>query len=589
MSITPGMTLLNKYQIREPIGEGGMARVWLAEEIAFGRRLVALKEPRADLPPVDQDDVQRRFHQEVTVCAALEGAKAQHIVRTFTAEPYEKNLLLVMAYMPGKDLAHRIAAHKDGMPIDEVVAIGRALLTALQAAHEHPMEIVHRDLKPSNVLFDENGIAHLADFGLAQIAGHSGRSQLKGGAHPGSPLYMAPEQASSTGYLLPAADIFALGCILFEMVTGKRYKRMRPGTRASQTKDDVPSWLDDLLVRALVEDPFDRYESAGEMLAALQADPNQGAETRRLAELAREAEMAEHALAAELASTRRREAEEAEKRKAAEEAAALQARIAAAERERERLRKEAEEAEKRKAAEEAAVLQARIAATERERERLRKEAEAAAQPVWQRLGIEMVRIPAGRFLYGDDKKPLELPEFAMAKTPVTNAQYKAFVDATKYRAPQHWEGGRIPSGKEKHPVVYVSWEDAQAFCKWAGTRLPNEQEWEKAARGTDGRTYPWGEAKPDNTRCNFGKEWDIKNLAAVGQYPAGASPYGLLDMAGNVWEWCEDWYDSSQQHRVLRGGAFYNYGSLVRCANRSWLTVGNRYYNVGFRVVAPGF
>jgi eukaryotic-like serine/threonine-protein kinase len=105
MPLNPGMTLLSKYHIVKPIGEGGMARVWLAEEIAFGKRLVALKEPRADLPPVDQDDVQRRFHQEVTVCAALEGAKAQYIVRTFTAEPYEKNLLLMMAYMPGRDLA----------------------------------------------------------------------------------------------------------------------------------------------------------------------------------------------------------------------------------------------------------------------------------------------------------------------------------------------------------------------------------------------------------------------------------------------------------------------------------------------------
>lgn len=209
---------------------------------------------------------------------------------------------------------------------------------------------------------------------------------------------------------------------------------------------------------------------------------------------------------------------------------------------------------------------------------------AASTLPWQRIGIEAVKIPAGEFLYGDNKEKRRLDEFWIAKTPVTNEQYKAFVDATKHQAPQHWQNGRIPAGKEKHPVVYVSWDDAQAFCKWVGGRLPSEQEWEKAARGRDGRTYPWGNQEPDKTRCNFG--YNVGDTTPVGNYPAGAN--GLFDMAGNVWEWCADWYDSTQKDRVLRGGSWSAYPSFVRAAGRDWDGPGVRNDNVGFRLVAPG-
>ena len=226
-------------------------------------------------------------------------------------------------------------------------------------------------------------------------------------------------------------------------------------------------------------------------------------------------------------------------------------------------------------------------AEEREaQERAKREAvERSNAPTlpWQRIGIEAVKIPAGEFLYGDNKEKRRLDEFWIARTPVTNEQYKFFVDATKHTPPRHWENGRIPAGKEKHPVVYVSWDDAQAFCKWAGARLPSEQEWEKAARGTDGRTYPWGNQEPDKTRCNF--SMNIGDTTPVGNYPAGAN--GLFDMVGNVWEWCADWYDSQQEGRVLRGGSFNYDASNVRCAFRGWNYPDYRLNNRGFRVVLP--
>ena len=256
-----------------------------------------------------------------------------------------------------------------------------------------------------------------------------------------------------------------------------------------------------------------------------------------------------------------------------EEAAAEKARQEAA----------ARAAEEQRKAEAAAAEKARQEAAARAAEEQRKAA-AKSQPRWQQIGIELVQIPAGEFLYGDDKKRVKLDAFAIAKTPVTNQQYKAFVDATGHSAPTHWNNGIIPAGKEQHPVVYVSWDDAQAFCQWAGVALPTEQQWEKAARGTDGRTYPWGNEAPDKTRCNFNK--DVGDTTPVGKYPAGAN--GLFDMAGNVWEWCADWY-LKDSYRVLRGGSWWTTGKeSVRCAFRDGYGPGFRFDNVGFRVVSPG-
>ena len=141
-------------------------------------------------------------------------------------------------------------------------------------------------------------------------------------------------------------------------------------------------------------------------------------------------------------------------------------------------------------------------------------------------------MPAGKFLYGDDKKEVELPQFWIAKAPVTNAQYARFVAETGREPPDHWKGKTPPQKIAGHPMTYVSWDDAVAYATWAGGRLPTEEEWEKAARGTDGREYPWG--KWAEGRCNT-KEAGIGGTTPVGQYsPQGDSPYGCQDCAGNV-------------------------------------------------------
>ena len=274
MAIAPNTTILQKYYILKLIGEGGSGRVWLAEEITFNNRSVAIKEPRTDHPTADQLQLQRIYRQEVQISGALEQAGTPNVVRTFTVEPYEGRLLLVMTFMPGGDLARRLR-EQGALPVPQALTIISDIVATLRVVHNHPLGIVHRDIKPQNVLFDAAGKAHLGDFGLAQIGSTSGRSQLSAHAHPGSPLYMAPEQARISDYLTPAADVFAVGCVLFEMLTGKPYKRVRPGTPASSLRAEVPSWLDEVLAKALADEPFDRYEDASVIMAALQTSPPQ--------------------------------------------------------------------------------------------------------------------------------------------------------------------------------------------------------------------------------------------------------------------------------------------------------------------------
>jgi len=205
-------------------------------------------------------------------------------------------------------------------------------------------------------------------------------------------------------------------------------------------------------------------------------------------------------------------------------------------------------------------------------------------------GKEMVRVPAGKFLYGDDKREVDLPEFWIDKAPVTNTEYARFVAETGQEPPKPWKGKTPPGKIADHPVTDVSWHHATAYAKWAGGRLPTEEEWEKAARGTDGREYPWGEWTKG---CCNSKEAGAGGTTPVGKYsPQGDSPYGCVDMAGNVWEWTTS--ENELGGRVLRGGAFFNKGRHVRCAFRFRLIPlihyrsgpDNRGRYVGFRLVA---
>jgi formylglycine-generating enzyme required for sulfatase activity len=227
-------------------------------------------------------------------------------------------------------------------------------------------------------------------------------------------------------------------------------------------------------------------------------------------------------------------------------------------------------------------------------------------------GAPMVLVPAGEFIMGsrdddkgagNDERPAHsvyLAAFYIDQYEVTTSRYAKFFQDTKRREPDYWSEQVLKQHGQK-PVVGVDWNDASAYCAWTGKRLPTEAEWEKAARGTDQRLYPWGNAAPSEQRANFNHCCDFKQYGALtdgGSFEQGKSPYGAYDMAGNVWEWVADWYDetyygkrtlrnptgpSSGQYRVLRGGSWVTGPGDVRSANRNRGAPTRRNVSVGFR------
>lgn len=232
---------------------------------------------------------------------------------------------------------------------------------------------------------------------------------------------------------------------------------------------------------------------------------------------------------------------------------------------------------------------------------------------------DMVFVPAGEFTMGENKRydwtfmlayniydgpehAVYLDAFYMDKYEVTNEQYKKFVEETGYRRPSCWNDARF--NQPNQPVVGIGWDDAVAYAKWDGKRLPTEAEWEKAARGTDKRLWPWGN-KFDKKKCNVWESevtrmWESRTNATtiVGKYEDGKSPYGCYDMSGNVWEWCADYYDQNYYtvaplrnpkgpelglQRVIRGGSFLYFGHYARCSARYRVPTYTQSPQIGFR------
>jgi len=244
-------------------------------------------------------------------------------------------------------------------------------------------------------------------------------------------------------------------------------------------------------------------------------------------------------------------------------------------------------------------------------------------------GAPMVLIPEGEFTMGSefgdvDERPVHrvyLDAFYLDKYEVTTSRFAKFMSEgggtaesgvsqflrgflgklkAKIRKPAYWN--QVKAEHHDRPVGGVTWGNAEGYCEWAGKRLPTSAEWEKAARGTDGRTYPWGDEAPTSKRANYGKEFTknfySEGLQPVGSYEEGKSPYGVYDMAGNVWEWVADWYakdyyqtrpgpnpkgPADSKYKVIRGGSWVDDAVFLRPSNRFWLNPSVRNFDIGFR------
>ncbi|GAA2514429.1 SUMF1/EgtB/PvdO family nonheme iron enzyme [Pilimelia columellifera] len=198
-------------------------------------------------------------------------------------------------------------------------------------------------------------------------------------------------------------------------------------------------------------------------------------------------------------------------------------------------------------------------------------------------GKKMVLVPAGIFLFGSDREAVWLPGYYIDAEPVTNADYANFIEATGHRRPAHWPNGTYPPEIRRHPIVHVTHDDATAYAQWAQKALPTSQQWEKAARGERGRTYPWGD-QPTAAKCNV-VESGIDRTTPVDRYHSGTSPYGCYDMSGNIWEWCSTETDPGRF--VLRGSAFTSPFRLAQACATNDAARTMQDDDTGFRCVTP--
>ncbi len=649
---------LGRYHIIEQLGQGGMAVVYRGYDTRLERE-VAVKVLRTDqFAPAVLERVLKRFEREAKALAKL---SHPNIVKVYDYGEHQGAPYLVLEYLPGGTLKQRL---KKPMAWREAVRLLLPIARALQFAHEQG--ILHRDVKPSNVLVTLSGEPMLADFGIAKILDiEEGQTLTATGVGVGTPEYMAPEQALESKRVDGRADVYSLGVVLYELVTGHKpytadtpmavvLKHLNdPLPRPRGYVADLPEAVEKVLYKALAKRAEDRYANMGEFAAGLEkllVSAGEAAEAKPEA-AAVEAKLGEPGMVAGVGEEETRDEWRTGEKPAEAKLggrgrlwavlagagavlllavwqvmAGIQAgRGAAAETgtaEVKWVQVQGTATGHALALAQTGTAEVHLAQTATER--VRPTPRAGEVRVREADGMEMVYVPAGVFWMGSeegegdgDEHPrheVYLEGYWIDRYEVTNGQYERCVAAGKCSPPS--QNGSYTRGSyygdeqyADYPVIYVNWEQARRYCEWAGGRLPSEAEWEKAARGTDERRYPWGD-EFDCRKGNFDDEQQDDSYvvpggpncdgyidtAPVGSYPAGASPYGVLDMVGNVWEWVADWYggnyyDNSPRedprgpesgvYRVARGGS-WSYDDNVRAALRLWNEPSNSNRVFGF-------
>ncbi|HPL80999.1 MAG TPA: bifunctional serine/threonine-protein kinase/formylglycine-generating enzyme family protein, partial [Anaerolineaceae bacterium] len=632
---------LGKYQIIKELGRGGFGIVYEAKDLVLDRH-VALKVLHGQLT-VDPLFLER-FEQEAKLAAKLEHPNLVPVYDFGQAKGFN---FIAMGLMTGGSLKDHFEKHGALDPW-RAKKVLEDVLNGLVVIHENG--IVHRDLKPTNILFDQYGVGRLSDLGFAKAL-HSDLSHSSRGGIVGTAAYMAPEvwYGKETS---PLSDIYSLGCIIYEMLTGNALFDADTAAE-SMTKHLItgPVFTEKLhkpwqmlIEKCLAKDPAERYQTAKAVLEDLKFGLLDAAEERQseIVLSSQDDEPAEdvpRAVEEELSTP-----ESGVSYIPAQGAGSVESTYGkyedygygALEKEALRAGKEAQRSTPVRYIQPApdaltpgqmlelspfkrlrirlpwllplslgvvitllAVVLFNIVQKNHAQQYIAKATETptrsyTVQPsptkvptntpiptntprptktntptntpppalgvgstlVREKDGMEMVYVPEGTFTMGSNNVDYEKPArevyldaYWIDKYEVSNAQYKICVEAGECNEPQSTDRYNN-SNYANHPVVNVDWHQASAYCEWAGGRLPTEAEWEKAARGPNGNKYPWGNDSPSCSLVNYGG--CIDDTTVVGSYPAGASYYGAMDMAGNVWEWVNDWWSGRYDISVTR-------------------------------------
>jgi eukaryotic-like serine/threonine-protein kinase len=606
---------LARYNILEMCGIGGMSYVYKAYDTLLERE-VAIKFIRADMiQPALLERMLKRFDRE-----ARSLAKMLHpsIIPIYDYGEHNGSPYLVMPFISGgtlRELTGKPYNYRDAARL--ILPVARALVYA------HSQGIIHRDLKPLNILLTPTGDPMLSDFGIAKILEGEDASLTGSGVSIGTPEYMAPEQGQGLK-VDGRADIYALGVVFYELVTGRKpftadtplaiilMHINAPLPDPRHYVKDLPAEVEQVLFKALAKKPEERYQAMAEFAAALdwlahtsiEAHNDAFNPSQRPNPDARPVQKMEQAMnppaqgEGPVPVTNKEPVPVARPRRGTSGAIWLLLFLAVLV---------------------TAILW--LPGYLDEKHLISGTSTPTIGPplvptkaiVSQIDGMVMVYVMEGDFPMGSgDNDPqaagserpqhnVYLSAYWIDQTEVTNGMYAQCVAAgdcpppyelSSYSREEYYNGLKYAN----YPVIKVDWARANAYCTWAGRRLPSEAEWEKAARGSDGRTYPWGNQGITTNLANYNR--NVGDAQVVGSYPQGASQYGALDMAGNVWELVNDWFGEGYysvspaanptgpktgDERVLRGGSWFAIGYNSRAAYRSSYKPGDWGNDIGFR------
>lgn len=615
--LSPGTVLGDEYEIVRSIGSGGMGAVYEVRQKSTGA-LRALKTMHAHL--ATDPTFRTRFEQEAKVVAKI---ASDHVVQVLGAGVDEKTQTpwIALELLEGKTLADHLDSH-GALPVAEVLEIYAQVAHALSAAHG--AGVVHRDLKPENLFLatsrrrGEKWMVKILDFGIAKILAGSAHST----AAMGTPMWMAPEQTSRGASVSPASDIWAMALVVFDMLTCFAYWRavqdpnatttmllteilvgdLDPASvRAAEYGRKVPKGFDEWFARCLQRDPKQRFqditEAHAELAKVLDAGPDAAlAETApyiapqaapRAPTPTPVAQAPARTTGNAFANTSPGPPPAAASSKRSLVMGALAVTLIGGVG--------------------YAVVKARTEHATTPPVAAPSIAPAASpapppKPSTSALALDphvaMLEIDGGGFKMGAtdgayDEKPVHEVTTAgvlFDSTLVTAAQYQACVKAGLCTPAGNNDplcNGAAPD-RANHPINCVNFAQAKAYCAAVGKRLPNEEEWEMAAKGPAARKYPWGEAVPKSSLLCWGRK--NEGTCPVGAFASGATPQGLLDMAGNVWQWTSTPYCSytnqgcNEERRVTRGGSFATVDPLnVRTTTRMGQEQASAGASLGFR------